>query len=141
MASRGRELFAKHCAACHQVQGKGAVIGPQLDGIGNRGIERVLEDVLDPNRNLDAAFHVAVLVLSDGRVLTGLPRRKEGKSLILAGRDGKEFSVLERDVEERRTSKTSIMPDNFSTVIQPDEFPDLLAYLLSLRQKPPAKKP
>ena len=31
-------------------------IAPHLDGIGNRGLERLLEDVLDPNRNVDQLF-------------------------------------------------------------------------------------
>ncbi|HJN13540.1 MAG TPA: PVC-type heme-binding CxxCH protein [Pirellulaceae bacterium] len=137
-AERGQLQFTKHCAVCHQVQGQGAVVGPQLDGVGNRGLERILEDVLDPNRNLDAAFHVSLLATSDGRVLTGLFRRKEGKSLIFAANDGKEFSVLEADIDEHRKSPLSIMPDNMSTVLPPADFSDLVKYLLSLRQ--PAKK-
>jgi putative heme-binding domain-containing protein len=135
---RGRLQFTKHCAACHQVQGQGAVVGPQLDGVGNRGLERILEDVLDPNRNLDAAFHVSVLAMNDGRVLTGLFRRKEGKSLVFAANDGKEFSVLEAEIDEHHKSSLSIMPDNMSTVLQPADFNDLIKYLLSLRQ--PARK-
>jgi putative heme-binding domain-containing protein len=131
---RGRLQFTKHCAAWHQVQGQGAVVGPQLDGVGNRGLERILEDVLDPNRNLDAAFHVSVLALNDGRVLTGLFRRKEGKSLVFAANDGKEFSVLEADIDEHHKSRLSIMPDNMSTVLPPADFNDLIKYLLSLRQ-------
>src|SRR5262249_13264201 len=72
---RGQAVFTKHCAACHQIEGKGAVIGPQLDGIGNRGVDRLLEDVLDPNRNVDVAFRTTTLRLTDGRVISGLMRR------------------------------------------------------------------
>jgi len=136
-ASRGQELFTKHCAACHQVAGKGAVVGPQLDGIGNRGLERVMEDLLDPNRDIDGAFHVSLLATTDGRVLTGLFRRVEAKSRIYAGKDGKEFSVLSEEIEEERKSRTSIMPDNFGTLLAEAECYDLLAYLLALRT--PAK--
>src|SRR5439155_19080828 len=66
---RGQAVFTKHCAACHQVAGKGAMIGPQLDGIGNRGHDRLLEDVLHPNRNVDVAFRNTTLRPSDRRVL------------------------------------------------------------------------
>ena len=41
-AERGRELFTKHCGNCHRVGSEGAMVGPQLDGVGNRGIDRVL---------------------------------------------------------------------------------------------------
>jgi putative heme-binding domain-containing protein len=133
---RGQELFAKHCIACHQVASKGALVGPQLDGIGNRGLERVAEDLLDPNRNIDAAFHVSVLSTSDGRVLSGLYRRQEGQAKVYAGKDGKEFRVLTDDIDEEMLSRTSIMPDNFGSLLMEQECHDLLAYLTSLRAQP-----
>ncbi|MFQ5622999.1 MAG: cupin domain-containing protein, partial [Paracoccaceae bacterium] len=43
----GAALFEKNCALCHQIAGEGADVGPPLDGIGARGLERVLEDVLE----------------------------------------------------------------------------------------------
>src|SRR5205823_1098758 len=52
----GEKFFVKTCAICHQIAGQGKVIGPQLDGIGSRGLDRLIEDVLDPNRNVDPAF-------------------------------------------------------------------------------------
>ena len=36
-AAMGSKVFETHCAACHQIGGKGAKIGPQLDGVGVRG--------------------------------------------------------------------------------------------------------
>ena len=59
----GPKVFEKHCAVCHQLGGKGARVGPQLDGIGSRGLDRLMEDVLDPNRNVDQTFRVTNLVL------------------------------------------------------------------------------
>ena len=135
---RGQELFTKHCIACHQVASKGAIVGPQLDGIGNRGLERVAEDLLDPNRNIDAAFHVSVLSTNDGRVLSGLLRRQEGKAKVYAGKDGKEFRVLTDEIDEEMLSRTSIMPDNFGSLLQEQECHDLLSYLTSLRAQPTA---
>ena len=92
-AMRGQAVFKQHCAACHQIGGEGSKIGPQLDGVGLRGPDRLLEDILDPNRNVDAAFKSTVLVLTDGRVLTGLLRREEGATLVLADNQGKEFTI------------------------------------------------
>lgn len=135
MAERGPELFKKHCAACHQIGGQGAVIGPQLDGIGNRGLDRLLEDVLDPNRNIDQAFRTSVYVLSDGRVLTGLFRRDEGELLVIADQQGKEISFDKTLIEERQASPLSLMPDNFATEIPESDFHDLMAYLLLQRPK------
>lgn len=136
----GKEVFAKHCALCHQLQGKGEIVGPQLDGIGNRGLARLLEDVLDPNRNVDATFHTSVFRLNDGRVLSGLFKRKEGATMIVVDQKGKEIQIQADDIEEQTTVKNSIMPDNVGTDLSPAEFYDLIAYLLSQRNATASSK-
>lgn len=132
-AALGKKAFTQHCAACHQVGGEGQKIGPQLDGVGNRGAERLLEDILDPNRNVDAAFRATVLNLADGRTLTGLLVREEGQVLVLADAAGKEVRVPQADVEKRSTSTLSPMPANFDTAIPEADLHHLLAYLLEQR--------
>jgi putative heme-binding domain-containing protein len=134
-AEKGAAVFAKHCAACHQIAGQGTVVGPQLDGIGNRGLDRLLEDVIDPNRNVDVAFHTTTLVMADGRVVTGLFRREAGATLVLADDKGKEFTINKDDVQEQKKSPVSIMPANVGEVIGRDEFYDLMAHLLRQRGK------
>ena len=129
----GSALFQKHCAACHQLEGKGARIGPQLDGIGVRGVDRLLEDVLDPNRNVDQAFRTTSLALDGGQVVSGLLLREEGEVLVLADSQGKEVRVPKTSVEERTTSQLSPMPANLSDQVNESEFVHLLGYLLSKR--------
>ena len=140
--ARGAGVFEKSCAACHQLNGKGARIGPQLDGVGLRGADRVLEDVLDPNRNVDQAFRVTTLNLKDGRVVSGLLLREEGETLVLADAQGKEVRVGRTDVEERAVSQLSPMPANWADQIPGPDFADLLAYLLAQKPKDePRAKP
>jgi putative heme-binding domain-containing protein len=131
----GTALFTKHCAACHQVAGKGNLIGPQLDGIGQRGLERVLEDVLDPNRNVDVNFRTTTVVLKDGKIFSGLIRREEGATLVLVDNKGKEFTVPVADIDERVKSNLSLMPANVHEVVNEREFLDLVSFLLLQRQK------
>ncbi|MEN9574873.1 MAG: hypothetical protein RL514_2728 [Verrucomicrobiota bacterium] len=130
-AGRGAEVFAKACAVCHLLEGKGALVGPQLDGIGGRGLERLLEDVLDPNRNVDKAFRTTVFVLKDGETLSGLARREEGGAFIYALANGQEARVPKADVKERRETETSLMPANFIEALTAAELNDLLTFLLS----------
>jgi putative heme-binding domain-containing protein len=132
---RGEAMFAKHCAACHQLGGKGTVIGPQLDGIGNRGLDRLLEDILDPNRNVDVAFRTTTLRLTDGRIVSGLVRREEGTQLILADAQGKEFTVAKTEIDQQQKTELSLMPANVGEVLSTEEFFDLAAYLLGQRHK------
>jgi len=128
---RGRELFTKHCAACHRVGNQGGMVGPQLDGIGARGSQRLLEDLLDTNRNVDKAFRTTVIITTDGKTLSGLERRREGKIVVLADALGKEFRVPLSKIEATRKTNLSVMPANFRDTLTPQQLHDLLAWLLT----------
>jgi putative heme-binding domain-containing protein len=132
----GARVFTQNCAICHQIDGAGALIGPQLNGIGNRGLERLSEDILDPNRNVDVSFRTQIVTLKDGDVMSGLFRRDEGELVVLADSTGKEISVPKSNIESRRESQTSLMPGNFGDIIPEKDFENLLAFLLSKGAKP-----
>jgi putative heme-binding domain-containing protein len=130
-AASGAEIFKKNCMVCHSIAGQGASIGPNLDGIGNRGVPRVVEDILDPSRNVDRAFRVTLFTLKDGDVQSGLFRREDGEMVIIAQPTGQETSIPKKDIVARRESELSLMPDNFAQVLAPKDFNDLLAFLVS----------
>lgn len=134
---KGAAVFEKSCAVCHQIAGKGAKVGPQLDGIGHRGLERLLEDTLDPNRNVDQAFRTTTLTLVSGQVAQGLLLREEGEVLVLADAQGKELRVAKKDVEERSVTPMSPMPANFAEQLGEADFYHLLAYLLARKPGQP----
>ena len=130
-AVEGRRIFIQTCSTCHRIDVTGGLVGPQLDGVGGRGLERLLEDILDPNRNVDGAFHTHTIILNDGDVISGLPRREEGEVLVIADSTGKENSIPKKNIKERRESSMSLMPDNFGDAIPEADFYNLLSFLLS----------
>ena len=136
--ARGKQLFNQKCTACHQILGRGAVVGPQLDGIGNRGLERIIEDLLDPSRNVDVAFQTSIYILDSGRIITGLHRRKEGKTLVVVNQKGEEIRIQEDEIDEQMKSKISIMPENIVSEMPPQDFYDLAAFLNSQRKVEPS---
>jgi putative heme-binding domain-containing protein len=135
-AVRGKQVFAKNCATCHQIGNEGVRIGPQLDGIGIRGLDRLLEDVLDPNRNVDQAFRLTTLELKKGQIVSGLLLREEGAVYVLADAQGKEVRVSRDAVAQRTTSQMSPMPADFADKVSVADFYDLFAYLLDQRPRP-----
>ena len=127
----GQAIFANNCSSCHQINNKGGMIGPQLDGIGNWGRSALTTKILDPNRNISEAFRVYNITLKDGKTLSGLYRREEGQSLVLANVGGQEFSVSKADVKEKVASPYTLMPDHFGSTIKKDDLDALLVYLLN----------
>ncbi len=137
-AAAGAKVFEKNCMICHTLASKGAKVGPQLDGVGIRGLDRLLEDVLDPNRNVDQNFRLTILNLKDGRVVRGLLLREEGEVYVMADDKGKEVPVPKKDVDERNTTMQSPMPATLSEQIPEADFYNLMAFLLKQTAKPAA---
>ena len=130
-AVAGRATFVTYCAACHQKRGEGCNIGPQLDGTGNRGVERLVEDILDPNRNVDLAFRYSIVNLKNGQTVLGLERRKVGESIVFADLTGSESNIAQADIASREQTTSSLMPEPLGQAIPPVEFNHLLEFLLS----------
>src|SRR5262249_10648593 len=130
-AALGAKVFEKHCAICHQLNNQGAKIGPQLDGIGIRGLERLLEDILDPNRNVDQAFRTTTLALKNGQLVNGLLLRQEGQVYVMADPQGKEQRIDVDAVESRTISPLSPMPAALVDQIPEGDFNHLMAFLLA----------
>ncbi|HND53252.1 MAG TPA: c-type cytochrome, partial [Pirellulaceae bacterium] len=130
---QGAAAFKKNCAVCHKAKGEGAMIGPQLDGIASRGVERLVEDIVDPNRNVDAAFRTLIVTTTGGQVITGLKLREEGQTLVLADNQGKEVRVPMSEIEEQRQSSLSLMPANLVDTLPEADFYHVLTYLSQLR--------
>ncbi len=132
----GRAIFATACAGCHRIADVGGKVGPQLDGVGQRGAERLLEDILDPNRNVDEAFRTTMVTTNDGRVISGLKLREDGGDLILADTTGKELRIAAADIDEVAVSHLSPMASNMLDQIGEKNLPDLLAYLMQPSARP-----
>jgi putative heme-binding domain-containing protein len=135
--ARGKEVFTKNCATCHKIGGEGNKIGPELDGIGIRGAERVMEDVLDPSRNVDQAFRTTSFYTTNERPITGLLLREEGKVLVLADSQGKEIRVEidEINASTRKLSPLSPMPANVRDILPEEDFYQLIGFLLEQQPK------
>ena len=130
-AVSGRTTFAAYCSACHQKGGEGGNIGPQLDGVSNRGVERLVEDILDPNRNVDVAFRYSIVKLKKGQKLLGLKRREVGESIVFADFAGEESSIAKADIVSQEQTSHSLMPEALGQAITPVDFSHLLEFLFA----------
>jgi putative heme-binding domain-containing protein len=126
----GKALFQKNCQVCHQFRGEGRQVGPNLDGVAGRGLQRMLEDVLAPNRNVDAAFRTTTIVTKDGRAFSGLAKELPGNQLSIVDTQAKETIIAVAEIEERSQSAASPMPANFAEVLTSEQLGDIAAWLL-----------
>jgi putative membrane-bound dehydrogenase-like protein len=125
----GRELFAKHCAACHRLFGEGGQIGPDLTHANRKDRDYLLVSIVDPSAVIRREYLAYQVQTTDGRLLTGVIAEQTAGSITLV--DAKnERTILARDkIEELRELPASLMPENLLKDLKPEELRDLFAYL------------
>ncbi|MBL9187670.1 MAG: c-type cytochrome [Opitutaceae bacterium] len=129
-AVRGAPLFAQHCAACHRFRDAGGNLGPSLDGIGSRALPRLVEDILDPSRNVDPVFRLTTVTLKNGETKSGLDHRDDGTAVRLADpAGGPEIVLAKSEVASVAMLPVSAMPATFETALTEAELFDLVEYL------------
>lgn len=141
-AERGRKLFfdAKGiaCAKCHRVGGEGEDVGPDLSGIGAQYQRKDLaESILFPSKVIREGYQAVVVATTQGQLLTGLVRGETAEALTLQDAEGRRHVIAKQEIEERRPSGVSLMPEGLNSGLSLQDFADLVAYLETLK-KPPA---
>jgi hypothetical protein len=86
--------------------------------------------MLDPSRNVDPEFRSTIVITDSGLTHTGLALRDEGAMLLLVDPEGKELRIRHDEIDERRTSPLSPMPNALEKALTPEEFNHLLRFLL-----------
>ncbi|MBP87725.1 MAG: cytochrome C [Planctomycetaceae bacterium] len=131
--SNGRRLFSKTCASCHVLFGDGGKVGPDITGSNRADLDYILGNVIDPSAVLGKDYRMTLIATADGRVVSGLVQ-KETDSALMVRTINDTVLVPKSDIEERKTSELSLMPEKLLDNLKPDEVRDLLAYLASPTQ-------
>lgn len=133
--SNGRLLFSKTCANCHTLFGAGGKIGPDLTGSNRTNLDYILENILDPSAVLGKDYRLTVVATESGRVISGLLEDENDNAITL--RTLNERVVIAKDeIEVRKLSDQSMMPERILESLKPLEVRDLIAYLASTSQVP-----
>jgi putative membrane-bound dehydrogenase-like protein len=138
-AERGRTLFfdvkGVGCAKCHAVGEQGAKVGPNLTGIGSKyPREELVRSILEPSARVAESFQVTVVLTGDGKVLQGLVKTDTPESLELIDAEGKALTIATDEIEERKQSNLSLMPNGLKDGLTLNDFADIVAYLESLKE-------
>lgn len=129
---KGRALFIEQCSKCHQLEGKGFAVGPDLASIGARGAEAILLNVLDPNREINPAYVNYTIETKDWETYSGIIASETATSVTVRRANGEEDTLLRVNIESSESAELSLMPEGLEEAISPEAMSHLIAYLLSL---------
>jgi uncharacterized repeat protein (TIGR03806 family) len=137
-ADRGRRLFFEtegiQCKSCHKINGSGADVGPDLTKIGSKyDAARILDNVLNPSREIDPKFVVHLAVMADGRLESGLLVEQTEDVVVLKDKKGELIRLPAGEIDELAKQQQSMMPDLLLRDMTAEQVADLLAFLSGLK--------
>ena len=138
-AYRGRAVFKKTCAACHTLYGDGGKVGPDLTGSNRANLDYILLNSVDPSYDVPDAYKTVTVLTVDGRVINGVLAEEDGTRVVLKTAEQPRVVVAKEDIELRRISPKSMMPDGQLDQMKKQEVIDLIKYLRTTEQVEMAK--
>ena len=110
-------------------------VGPDLTGSNRADLDYVLSNVLDPSALIGRDYLAHTIATEDGRVLTGIIRAEDKDTITLVTAN-ETITLPKSEVEQRRQSEQSMMPEDLWTPLSEQEIRSLVAYLASPAQVP-----
>ena len=135
---RGEMLFfdtagKANCSKCHQINGKGGLVGPDLSIVGSsRTSQFILESILNPSRVVTVGYTSVSITTKDDKILTGVIKSEDESSIEIADKEGHRQRVSKDQIKKINPQSASIMPGNFKEILTVEEIRDVLAFLETL---------
>lgn len=135
-AAAGERIFfhlrVGSCFRCHEYEGRGYTVGPDLSSIGKSMTrERFIQSLVQPSREMAPQFTPWIVLTKNGETLTGLYVGEEvDGTQKLADQNGRVHRIHPHDIEQKKPSEHSIMPAGLADNLTPQELKDLAAFLL-----------
>ncbi len=129
---RGKELFTKHCAVCHQLHGEGGRAGPDLTTSDRKNRMYLLANIIDPSGYIRPEFVTYSVLTKDDRKLSGIATDSAGESVTLVNVVNNavvKTTLAKADIAEMLPSPVSLMPEKLLDTLTEPQVADLFAYL------------
>jgi PQQ-dependent dehydrogenase (methanol/ethanol family) len=136
------------CLSCHQVNGSGTAVGPDLSNAGRLSAQALQAKIVNPNqpaaapapgrggrnrRGTDAGGPATVTLKTiQGQQYRGVRRNEDSVSVQMVDSSGQYHSFDKAELAEIRVDTKSLMPDDFSSKLSADEIGNVVAWLKTL---------
>ncbi|MGH7226131.1 MAG: c-type cytochrome, partial [Gemmataceae bacterium] len=129
-AAHGKAVFKKNCVVCHRLENEGFEVGPDLlSALRNKSGEQLLNDILDPSREVDPRYLNYQITTKKGQVFSGLIAADTASSVTLRRGEKAEDTILRQQIEEIQATGKSLMPEGLETQLSKQDVADLIVYL------------
>lgn len=138
--SRGKAIFndikGVACIKCHKAEGQGGEVGPDLNSVGAKySRAQIIEHILYPSRIILDGYQQTTVFTKDGDSQSGIVRGETADELTLLDTEGKKHVIARKQIESRKQSVLSLMPEGMQIGLSPQDFSDLVTYVESLKDQ------
>lgn len=130
---KGKTAFTNYCITCHQVNGIGNTIGPDLTQIRTKYDRATLLDAIaNPNGGIVFGYEPWLVKMKSGESYYGFVQGETAQNLLLKDLAGKQHTFAQAEIETKKQESKSIMPDPAGLGMTAQDLADVSAYLLGL---------
>ena len=132
-ARRGKPLFEKKCAACHQLGELGNQIGPDISDTRTKSKSQLLLDIIRPNAAIDNHFVEYLVETTDGTTVQGILLENNATGITVKQADNRTVPILRDSIERIQSSGKSLMPVGLEEGLSLQQMADLVSFLQNWR--------
>ncbi len=135
-AARGHAVYAQRCISCHRTSGsatEGFAIGPDFVTVKNAGREKLLFNILDPNREVAQQYVAYLIETKDGQDVLGILASDTPASVTVRQAYGKEAVIQRANIKRMTSQGKSLMPEGLEVGMKPQDLADLMAFVESAK--------
>jgi putative heme-binding domain-containing protein len=136
--AKGKQLFTSiACFNCHQMNGVGGRVGPDLGKMeAKKDLAHIVRSLTEPSKEIDKKYQAWIVVTDEGKQFVGMAVGEDDKTFTLMpnplGIENCEpIVILKSEIDIRQASPISLMPEKLLNTMTIEEIRDLLAYLQS----------
>ncbi len=131
--ARGKAVFFSDttgCAKCHAYGGNGSDVGPDLSQVRTKYDRAgILDAILNPSAAIAFGYEPWLITLKNDDTYTGFIIA-DGETVVLKDVSGQRHTIPATEIVRREKQPLSIMPDNISLGLTPQELVDVETFLL-----------
>ncbi len=125
----GRGLFSNLCATCHQMDGIGVDVGPNIAALSDKTPESLLVAILDPNRAVENKYNQLIATTRSDEKVIGILSEETATTVTFTTIGGHSQTLNRQNLASLETNAFSLMPEGLEAGLDTQQMADLLAFL------------
>lgn len=126
---KGTIIYDQICRSCHQLNGEGGAIGPDLSGYDRQNLVEMALNIVDPNAYIREGYVNYQFKMKDGQTILGTIQNQTENQYLVQVLGGEEVALNAKLVESAIPQEQSLMPEHLTAPLSDQDLRDLFAFI------------